>query len=142
MIGNDRFIDDNKAHGVCVQAQRYYRANEIATQVLPASLTSISEVMALAGVDHITVSPPLLRELSSTSAATWAATWDEPSLFDTGEPGKQDKTGNYWEKWFGDDEKKYRLAFTRSGGGEAERKLVQAINIFCDFQDRLEGMMI
>jgi hypothetical protein len=33
------------------------------------------------------------------------------------------------------------MAFTRAEGGEAERKLVQAINIFADVQDEMEGMV-
>jgi hypothetical protein len=39
------------------------------------------------------------------------------------------------------DESLWRMAFTRAEGGEAERKLVQAINIFADVQDEMEGMV-
>ena len=41
-----------------------------------------------------------------------------------------------------DEEAKFRLAFNLAGNGEGARKLTQAINIFCDMQIKLEGMMV
>ncbi|KAH7409507.1 transaldolase [Cadophora sp. MPI-SDFR-AT-0126] len=129
------FIDHNKAQKLCVQAQKLYEANGIKTQVLPASLTSTAEIMELAGVHHITISPVLLRELASTPASTNTTA----SLFDENS-AKIDVPAlvNY-----ADDQAQYRIAFTRSNGGdgEGERKLVQAINTFCDMQDKMETMM-
>lgn len=41
----------------------------------------------------------------------------------------------------GGDEASWRMAFTRAEGGECERKLGQALNIFADVQERLEGIV-
>lgn len=70
--------------------------------------------MALSGVDHITISPPLLRLLISSTASS------VPSLFDS-PPSKPPQKLAY------ESEAAYRMAFTRSNGGdgEGERKLVQ-----------------
>jgi transaldolase len=115
-------VDHNKAQDLCFEAQMYYRANGINTQVLPASLTSIDEVMALAGVDHITISPPLLKELTTKPAAEWSGA----SLFDR--KAEAAGVGKQWPKYVG-DESGWRIAFTRSGKGEGERKLSQVSEI-------------
>ena len=98
---------------LCVQAFRLYSTNQVKTKVLPASLTSIDEIMALAGVDHITISPKLLKDLvdAPASTTTKASLFDEaieipPMLSFSSEP-------------------EYRIAFTLSAGGEGERKLTQ-----------------
>ncbi|CZT47778.1 related to transaldolase [Rhynchosporium secalis] len=129
------FVDHNKAQKLCVHVQRLYAANGIKTEVLPASLTSTAEVMELAGVHHITISPGLLQQLADKPASSNATV----SLFDGTESAEE---VNDFVK-YADDEAKYRIAFTRSNGGdgEGERKLVQAINIFCGMQDKLEEMM-
>ncbi|TVY69024.1 Transaldolase [Lachnellula suecica] len=125
------FVDNNKAQLLCLQAQRYYEAHNITTQVLPASLTSTQEIMELAGVHHITIAPWLLQELAETPVEGNQVA----SLFD-GSPLEVRKLLN-----FGSDEKGYRLAFTLSAAGEGERKLGQAINIFCGMQTKLEALM-
>jgi transaldolase len=125
------FIDNNKAQKLCLEAQRYYEANKVKTQVLPASLTSTTEIMELAGVHHITIAPALLQQLATTPASGLTT----KSLFD------QAATKVYKGKPFIGDEAGYRLAFTRSGNGEGERKLSQAINIFCDMQTEFEALM-
>jgi transaldolase len=98
---------------LCVQAQKLYSTNQVKTKVLPASLTSIDEIMSLAGVDHITISPPLLHKLVEAPASdtTKYSRFDEeveipPMLSFASEP-------------------EYRIAFTLSGKGEGERKLTQ-----------------
>ncbi|KAI9641932.1 hypothetical protein NHQ30_009801 [Ciborinia camelliae] len=127
------FIDTNKAHELCLKIQQYYRKHNLKTKVLPASLTHIDEIMMLAGVDHITIAPSLLREL----AATPAEGYNVKSLFDRG--NKEEDVSQILQ--FGDNESEWRMAFTRSGKGEGERKLSQAINIFCDMQTKLEAML-
>ncbi|KAK0109988.1 hypothetical protein ONS95_002653 [Cadophora gregata] len=129
------FIDHNKAQKLCVQSQRFYEANGIKTQVLPASLTSTTEIMELAGVHHITISPGLLQELASTPASANMTI----SLFD--EAAMEADIPAYVK--YADDQAKYRIAFTRSNGGdgEGERKLIQAINTFCDMQVKLEKIL-
>ena len=87
------------------------------TRVLPASLTSTAEIMELAGVHHITIAPALLLQLATTPASSRTA----KSLFD-----QTENATNVWKgSPFVDDEAGYRIAFTRSGSGEGERKLSQ-----------------
>ncbi|KAH6847571.1 hypothetical protein B0I37DRAFT_354298 [Chaetomium sp. MPI-CAGE-AT-0009] len=97
------------------------------TQVMAASLTSIEQVTQLAGIAHITVPPPLLAELAATPAEGWAG------MGRVGERARMEKVVA--------DEALWRMAFTRAEGGECERKLVQALNIFADVQDRLEALV-
>ncbi|KUJ23345.1 transaldolase [Mollisia scopiformis] len=125
------FVDHNKAQRLCLQAQRLYEENGLKTQVLPASLTLTDEIMVLAGVHHITIAPGLLKELAAAPASSLSVT----SLFD------EATTKALPFVSYKDSEAAYRIAFTRSGNGEGERKLGQAINIFCDMQDKLEVMM-
>ena len=84
--------------------------------MLPASLTNIDEIMTLAGVDHITIAPALLRDLAATAVEGYAV----KSLFDGN--GQGESQPNVLE--FG-NESLWRISFTRSGKGEAERKLSQ-----------------
>ncbi|KAK8850951.1 transaldolase [Apiospora arundinis] len=132
---DETYVDQNKAFGFCGAAQRYYEKTGSRTQVLPASLTSIQEVMMLAGAHHITVSPTLLKKLSETPANPWEG--DTGSVF-------QKKTG---DESFADysaivkDESAWRLAFTRSANGQSEGKIIQAINIFCEKQEKLEELV-
>ncbi|QSZ36571.1 hypothetical protein DSL72_006451 [Monilinia vaccinii-corymbosi] len=126
-----RFVDTNKAHELCLEIQQYYRRNNHRTKVLPASLTNIDEVMMLAGVDHITIAPALLRELAATPVEGYAV----KSIFDKSFEGETVPSSMNFAS-----ESDWRIAFTRSGKGEGERKLSQAINIFCDMQTQLEAM--
>ncbi|ORY70351.1 transaldolase [Pseudomassariella vexata] len=127
------YIDENKAFDFCGLAQKYYEKIGSKTQVLPASLTSIQEVMMLAGAHHITVSPHLLKKLAETPANPWEG--DTGSVF----KGKDDVTFGNFDKIL-NDESAWRLAFTRSSNGRMEEKIIQAINIFCDKQDGLEQL--
>lgn len=111
------FVDNNKAQKLCFEAQKYYEKNDIKTQVLPASLTSIAEIMELAGVHHMTIAPALLEQLANTPASTL----ETASLFDQTPATFEPYTG----RSFLNDEAAYRMAFTRSGSGEGERKLSQ-----------------
>ncbi|KAI1262764.1 transaldolase [Xylariaceae sp. FL1019] len=130
---DETYVDEHKAFGFCGSAQRYYRHIGSKTQVLPASLTSIQEVMKLAGAHHITVSPPLLKQLAETPADPWEG--DIGSVF----------KGNVEAAFpdfsaIVDDESSWRLAFTRHQSGTAEGKIIQAVNIFSDKQDGLEDL--
>ncbi|KAH8193924.1 hypothetical protein TruAng_011912 [Truncatella angustata] len=127
------YVDEFKAFSFCGEAQAFYEKVGSKTQVLPASLTSIEEVMMLAGAHHITISPPLLIKLAETPANLWGG--DTGSVF-----------AKINQKPFSDyslilkDEGAWRLAFTRSEDGRSEGKNIQAINIFCEKQDGLEGL--
>lgn len=112
--------------------------------------------MALAGTHHITIPPPLLAQLAATPAAGWVADTPHPQINpaadkknETDDDGTSDKAnlaegidkGNLLDEAILKDESRWRMAFTRAEGGEAERKLGQAINIFADVQEQMEGMV-
>ncbi|KAK4149933.1 hypothetical protein C8A00DRAFT_37464 [Chaetomidium leptoderma] len=153
------YTDTNPSLALCGAAQHYLDARPVVpkTQVLAASLTSVEQVMQLAGIHHITVSPPLLAELAATPAAGWAgaavigreAVVSNASTPINSDLGSADselesklgaESGSRLEGAVLEDEGLWRMAFTRAGGGGSEVKLVQAINIFADMQDRLEDM--
>lgn len=126
------FTDPNKLLPLCVDIQKYYESVNAKTQVLPASLTCTSEIYALAGVQHITIAPGLLAQLAQPSSAP-----EVQSLFDSGVGPSGTASGVS----FINDESAYRLAFTRDLHGASEEKLLQAINLFCDMQDKLVQIM-
>lgn len=88
----------------------------------------------LAGIDHITISPPLLAQLSELRCEDY-----------DGEIGSVlEAAGNTADEDYSailQDESAWRLAFTRSGRGTSEGKIIQAINIFYEMQVSLEAMM-
>ncbi|KAL0929659.1 Transaldolase 2 [Colletotrichum truncatum] len=128
------YVDQHKAFDFCRQAQAYYIEKKAKTQVMAASLTSVAEVVRLAGIQHVTVSPHLLQGLATQPASTWP---EEIGGYFAAGPDKA------WDADFGaalQDESEWRIAFTRSGNGKFEEKLIQAINIFSDKQDSLEEL--
>jgi transaldolase len=127
------YVDESKAFGFCGQAQRFYEKIGSKTQVLPASLTSIQEVMMLAGAHHITVAPPLLTKLAETPANPWEG--DTGSAFQNVAEHSADEYAHILK-----DEGAWRLAFTLSNSGKYEVKNIQAINIFCEKQRGLEEL--
>ena len=130
-------MDQNKAFDFCREAQAYYISHSFRTQVLAASLTSLDEVMQLAGIQHVTISPNLLRGLASTDLSSWKGTLGE--YFAQGPANKSWETKDYGA--LVKDESAWRLAFTRSGFGSSEGKIIQAINYFADFQEKLEELV-
>ncbi|KAL1867049.1 hypothetical protein Plec18167_008840 [Paecilomyces lecythidis] len=129
------FIDPAKLLEFCASIQRYYKAKGVSkTKVLPASLTSTEEIFALKGVDHITISPGLLEQLAKPGSVP-----STPSLIDkTGSAVDPLADFTYFKTSYLNDPATYRLEFTRDRKGASEEKLTQAINIFCDMQDKLE----
>ena len=134
---NDSYVDNDKGFGLTRSAQRYYSRIGARTQVLPASLISVAEVMMLGGAHHITVSPPLLAELASTPHAeptdNQAKPWFQSNELDEAAAADYQETVA--------DEALYRIQFTRSKSGANEKKLVDAINIFCEMQSSLEALV-
>ncbi|KAE8349288.1 transaldolase [Aspergillus coremiiformis] len=126
------FTDPNKLLPLCVAIQKYYESVNARTQVLPASLTSTDEIFAMAGVHHITIAPSLLLQLSQPNSVHQMR-----SLFDSDTPAALPSS----PLSFINNESAYRLAFTRDLYGASEEKLTQAVNIFCDMQDKLVQLM-
>lgn len=104
---------------------------------MPASLTSVTECLQVSGAHHITISPPLLAALAATPVP--ASSTSAPLFFDRVVQGE----GVGDEALMQDvrDEAKYRIRYTRLKDGKAEKKLVDAINIFADCQDGSEELV-
>lgn len=88
----------------------------------------------LAGIDHITISPPLLAQLSDTRCDDYKG--DVGSILRAAENTVDEDFTAILQ-----DESAWRLAFTRSGRGKSEGKIIQAINIFYEMQVSLEAMI-
>ena len=77
--------------------------------------------MVLAGVDHITIAPKLLRELASTET-------DPSQSADNKPASEQLKAARGWSPSrfsHADDEAAFRMAMTREANGASEGKLIQ-----------------
>ncbi|KAL2174831.1 uncharacterized protein P884DRAFT_279767 [Thermothelomyces heterothallicus CBS 202.75] len=113
------------------------------TQVVAASLTSVDQVMELAGVHHITIPPRLLAELASTPAASWRGAPAQAARA-VGAAGVVAPPAGEVRRGLEAtvrDEALWRMAFTRAEGGRCEGKLAQALSIFADMQERLEEIV-
>lgn len=91
--------------------------------------------MKVSGAHHITISPPLLAALASTPASTSSA----PLFFDEVVENEDMEDKELLEAV--SKEESYRIRYTRCKNGAAEKKLVDAINIFADCQDATEGLV-
>ncbi|THZ61336.1 hypothetical protein D6C85_09558 [Aureobasidium pullulans] len=131
-------IDNDKGFTLTRSCQNLYTRINAKTLVMPASLTSVAECLQVCGAHHITISPPLLAALAATPAPAISST-SAPLFFDQVVQGEE--VGD--EKLMEDvrDEAKYRIRYTRLKGGKAEKKLVDAINIFADCQDGSEELV-
>lgn len=110
-------VDEMPGFDVCVAAQRYFRELGYKTKCLPASLVSTEEVLRLAGADHITVAPGLLRELA-------AEAYPEGKGVVSGFDAAEAKESKQIEKMVMDEET-FRMAVNRSRGGVDAGKLVE-----------------
>lgn len=108
-------IDHSPNNTLCVSLQEHYANHSLPTKVLAASLTTVKEIMALAGIDHITLPPPLLEQLADSPASN-----EQSSLFDR-KPGKEAPFS------FSSIEsrEKFEHALEMSKGGDNKRKLDQ-----------------
>lgn len=129
-------MGDAPIFGLCVSAQRYYRQHKLTTKVLPASLTSINEIMLLAGVDHITIAPALLRELADTEVEGPTDGW--PSLFDQVKTS-QDRVLPRLS--FVDDEESFRMFMARDKQGLNDGKLTQVRPLLGDLKSTLSHVL-
>lgn len=127
------YTDKARGFDFCWEAQAYYTERKSKTTVLAASLTSVEEVMSLSGIRGITISPPLLQQLASQppspqrtilSTTTRNATRSDMNL-----------------ETIVKDEAMWSNAFKKSGNGECFRKLEQAVQYFCEFQNKLEELV-
>jgi transaldolase len=108
-------VDTSKLLPLCAAIQKYYKSINSSTQILPASLTSVEEIFSLAGVDHLTISPGLLTELTHPYAGNVKSLFDiEPTL---SIPAK--------EVSFVNDQDSYQITFARDHSGASQIKLTE-----------------
>lgn len=80
----------------------------------------MDEVMALAGAHHITIAPPLLRELSTTEASGYDS--KIPNLFEVAKASQEQLPALMS---FVDDEAAFRTAFKNNDNSNSEAKMTQ-----------------
>ncbi|KAJ5150795.1 Aldolase-type TIM barrel [Penicillium coprophilum] len=102
------YKDSNPIFGVCMQAQQFYRQNSMPTRVKACVTLNLDEIIMLAGIDALTITPQVLKDLAAT---------ERP------QEGGRDQ---------------YRIHFAASEGGKAQFKTAQAIALFCDAQTAVE----
>ncbi|KAI4160351.1 MAG: hypothetical protein LQ342_005847 [Letrouitia transgressa] len=105
---------------LCVEAQHYYRQFSYQTRVKAAGGLTVEEMLAIAGVDSLTIAPALLRTLSEADELEETA--KDMSLFEKGASteAKQPKRLS-----FINDEAKFREAFSKADGGQGVTKTRQ-----------------
>lgn len=132
-------VDEHEAFAFCGTLQQYYRVMKAKIKIMPASLTSMDEVLQLAGVDHITVAPALLAELAATPAEGYqgkiGSVMEAMAMVDEFDVKEEMHTKILT------DEGAWRLAFAQSNEGRSQDKMTQAINIFFGMQKNLEALV-
>lgn len=132
------YTDTNKASTLSRDAKAYFTSHHQKTQVKTASLISPEEVMHHAGVDSITLFPPIIRALAAAPKGSMpegevgqfmvppaVSPVDEWKVYEGAVEGKES-----WEEGLG-----------KSDGGENARKLREAIAAFTKAQDDLEELV-
>lgn len=110
-----RIVDKEPLIDLCVDIQRYYQSIFARTKVLPASLTSIDQVFALAGVDHITIAPHLLAYLAQPAPPKIQSKFNSAPMVPVYEP-RMKYLHNYAQ---------YQIEFGRDRNGAGQRKLTE-----------------
>lgn len=125
-------MDNAKLLPLCAAIQKYYKSINSRTTVLPASLTSVEEIFLLAGVDHLTISPGLLTQLTQPYAGNVKSLFDIEPTLPIPAPGVS----------FINDRGTYQIIFARDLGGASQIKLTEVstyIDRFLNFADRNQG---
>lgn len=111
-------MDHQKLLPLCREIQEYYKSINAKTQVLGASLTSTAEIFSLAGIDRLTISPPLLEQLSTQTAPA-----DGQSLFDSAPTRPLPAPGTSYLN----DSGKFQITFARDINGASNIKLIEVL---------------
>ncbi|SIP90715.1 transaldolase [Aeromonas sp. RU39B] len=103
---------------------RYYKRHDYPTVVMGASFRSAGEVLALAGCDRLTISPPLLKALAEESGVL------EAKLVDDGvrdeRPARMSENEFRWQ---------------HNQDAMATEKLAEGIRLFAADQEKLEQLL-
>ncbi|KAL2784497.1 aldolase [Aspergillus keveii] len=130
------FVDPNPQLDLSVEAQKWYRAEGLPTKVKACATTGLDEILMLAGVDAQTLMPADLHGLQSRNQSETEIA--AMSLF---KATADTRMAEVKYPSYIDNEEKYRMDFGYADEGNAQRKLGQAIHIFCDFQAKAEEVV-
>ncbi|KAJ5474550.1 Aldolase-type TIM barrel [Penicillium sp. IBT 31633x] len=117
---------------VCVQAQQFYNQTSLPTRVKACVTLSLDELIMLAGVNALTLTPKVLKTLAATERSQEEL--ESMSLF----KNFAKATDPIQYPSYIDSESLYRVDFAASGGGKVQFKTAQAISLFCDAQTASE----
>ncbi|KAJ5955264.1 Aldolase-type TIM barrel [Penicillium viridicatum] len=109
------FVDNAKLLPLCAAIQKYYKSINSPTKVLPASLISVDEILLLAGVDHLTIAPGLLTQLTQAYAGNVKSLFDIEATLPI--PAR--------DVSFINDPGNYQITFTRDLDGASQIKLTE-----------------
>jgi transaldolase len=124
------YVDENPGFDVAVEAQRLYEVNGYKTQVLAASFIAPAEVLRLSGLKHLTISPPLLSQLAETPHAEGEAGGVVGAP--RGVPMDEGPVS----------EVEWKLEFSAEGSGNGYVRLMEALGIFRDEQEKLQALCL
>lgn len=104
----------------------YYKTYGIHTEIMGASFRNIGQILALAGCDLLTISPPLLEELSTESGTVQAALSPEQAKHSGAE-------------WRSNNEVVFRTELNNNA--MATEKLAEGIRLFIRDAERLDELI-
>lgn len=113
------YEDSNPRLDICIQAQRWYTQQSLATKVKACATVGVDELLQLAGIDALTIVPDDLRALKSIDRSEVEV--NELSLFSA----VSHTEGKLAYPSYIDDEAKYRMDFDHAEDGKAQFKLSQ-----------------
>ncbi|KAJ5373328.1 Aldolase-type TIM barrel [Penicillium concentricum] len=126
------YKDNNPILGICVQAQQFYHQNSMPTRLKSCVTLNLDELIMLAGIDALTITPKVLKNLAAIERSQQEV--ESMSLF--GKTAKIAEPVSYPSCI--DSESEYRVHFAASEGGKVQFKTAQAIALFCDAQTAVE----
>ncbi|KAJ5608180.1 Aldolase-type TIM barrel [Penicillium hordei] len=126
------YKDKNPILGVCVQAQQFYQQNSLPTRLKVCVTMNLDELIMLAGIDALTITPKVLKVLAATERLQEEV--ESMSLF--AKTTMTTEVVKYLS--YIDSESQYRVHFAASEDGKAQFKTAQAISLFCDAQTAAE----
>ncbi|EKV19677.1 Transaldolase [Penicillium digitatum PHI26] len=113
------YKDTDPILGVCVQAQQFYHQNSLPTRLKACVTLDLDELIMLAGIDALTITPKVLTALAATERPQREV--ESMSLF----PKTATATEAVKYPSYIDSESQYRVHFAAREGGKAQFKTAQ-----------------
>jgi transaldolase len=127
------FVDESKLFHVVKGIYDYYLAVGSNTQLLPASFRAVEDIFPLIGTPHMSIQPTIISELLNKTFPTDSGY--EP-------PFSPKSVSTVWTPQvlsFVNDEAGYKLTINRKES--VSRKIMEAINVFFEFEQKLEAIV-